>query len=94
MSFLSHLLHLSRPCPKFRPGQLVEFNRSASEAVHGALSGDSYMLIRARWWIRPTGAVQREWVYDGPIIEIRSGKPVLLTFGSCFSEEHLGEIVA
>jgi hypothetical protein len=74
-----------RPRPKFRVYDVVRCH-----FPDGKFEG--YMFIHARRFIRPNGALKKEWVYDGLIYGIEDGTLKYRTGGSCCSEGTLSPL--
>lgn len=73
-----------KPTPKYCVGNLVVLTNKEEP---------SYLLIGIRRWLRPNGARDKRWVYDGPVYCIDGGKLKMSTYISCVSEVNIGSIL-
>jgi hypothetical protein len=84
------LLSLRRPEPRYAVAEVVLVKPDAVRHWQPP----HYMAIQERRWVRPNGEEKKQWVYDGPILEIKGGKLVWCTNGLCFLEGSLAKLHA
>jgi len=76
------MLKWRRPRPRYGISDLV----LRLNEVH---TGHKFMIIRGRRWIRPNDQRNKQWVYDGVLIEASGDEIVVSTYISCVIESDL-----
>ncbi|HVX90220.1 MAG TPA: hypothetical protein VHC20_01100 [Candidatus Paceibacterota bacterium] len=72
----------NRPAPRYRAGQLVL-------RLDEENPGHKFMIIQNRRWIRPNDMRDKQWVYDGILIQGVGTEIVANTGISCAPESSL-----
>ena len=78
------LFNIGRPQPRYQLGSVASILNHQREK--------RYFVVQRRRWVKPDGASEKQWVYDGEIFGIRDGCLYPMTYGYTYGEKSLWPI--